>query len=242
MKCIRCGADLPENIITCDKCGASYVLRCMDCGYISGSDIEHGTACAGQLLPVWNPSEDELLSLGIRCFMPFTDDRIYDIYLGGNRNGGGYDFRNKPGYTGPSLETVVLPSMVAGMPITGIWNNFFCTGEDFTPNAYDKTFERMYPIKNIIVSEGIREAGIHAFFGCCGLKKLVLPKSMKKMMYDFLDLFPNGLDPYPNGKERGPLTICYRGSEQDWTNVTIPTLLNNLMQKGYIELEYDYKD
>ena len=205
------------------------------------SDIEHGTACAaGQLLPVLE-SPRMNASLVLRCLHAFTDDRIYDIFLA-HRNGGGYDFRNKPGYTGPSLETVVLPSMVAGMPITGIWNNFFCTGEDFTPNAYDKTFERMYPIKNIIVSEGIREAGIHAFFGCCGLKKLVLPKSMKKMMYDFLDLFPNGLDPYPNGKERGPLTICYRGSEQDWTNVTIPTLLNNLMQKGYIELEYDYKD
>ncbi len=242
MKCARCGTMLPDEKLTCDKCGTSYIPRCMDCGYIAGSNMEHSPDCPGKLLPVWNPSENELLSLGIRCFMPYTDDRIYDIYLGGNRNGGGYDFRSKAGYTGPSLETVVLPSMVAGMPIIGIWNNFFCIGEDFAPEIYEKTFERMYPIKNIFVSEGIREAGIHAFFGCCGLETLVLPKSTKKMMYDFLDLFPNGLNPFPNGKARGPLSICYRGSEQDWANVSVPTLLNDMVKKGYIELIFDYID
>lgn len=228
MKCVRCGTELAEGKTQCAQCGALYIQRSEECGH-NGNRVSL----------IWNPTKEELGELGMRCFVPYMDDRIYDIYLGGLRDGGGYDFKSKAGYTGPSLETIVLPSMVEGLPIIGIWNEFFCAGIDYAPQNYEKTFERMYPIKKIVVSEGIREAGIYAFFGCCGLETLYLPKSMKKMMYDFSDLFPNGLEPYPNGKPRGPVTVCYAGSERDWAEVAVPSLFNEYVNKGYILLQFD---
>ncbi len=242
MKCVRCGSEL--NIIknSCAVCGCGYMPVCTGCAYIAPDFSAVCNSCGGEVLPVWNPSVDELQALGIHCFMPYTDDRVYDIYLGGNRDGGGYVFHNMAGYTGPSEETLILPSMVDGRFITGIWNEFFCIGDDFSPEAYDGTFERMYPIKKIIVSEGIKEAGIYAFFGCCGLNTLVLPKSMKKMKYDFADLFNNGLDFFPNGKVRGPITVCYRGSERDWAGVSVTNLFIDYVNKGYVKLLFDYKD
>jgi len=244
MRCASCGGDIRENAGKCTACGTAYVPLCADCGYPAVDLKTRGPCpnCGGEMLPVWNPTVDELLRLGIRCFLPYTDDRIYDIYLGGNRDGGGYVFHNTAGYTGPPVETLVLPSLVEGRPIVGIWNEFFCTGNDFAPEAYDRTFERMYPIKNIIVSEGIREAGIYAFFGCCGLKTLVLPKSMKKMMYDFADLFAGGLDSFPNGRSRGPVTVRYRGGERDWAKVAVPNLFNDFVNKAYVKLEFDCED
>ncbi len=238
MKCAKCGIELPACSDRCGSCGTSYARICPGCGPAESEEAKTCAMCGGPLVSVWNPTIAELQALGIHCFMPYTDDRIYDIYLGGNRDGGGYVFHNTAGYTGPSVETLVLPSMAEGRPIVGIWNEFFCVGEDFAPDAYEKTFERMYPIKNIIVSEGIKEAGIYAFFGCCGLETLKLPLSMKKMMYDFADLFSNGLASFPNGRPRGPVTVLYAGSERDWSGVAVPNLFNDFVQKGCIRLVF----
>lgn len=241
MKCAKCGAVLTLNKQLCSVCGTNYIQACTLCGREADGEMSTCPSCGGETGLIWNPSIAELQELGIHCFMPYTDDRIYDIYLGGNRDGGGYVFHNTVGYTGPVKETIVLPSFVEGRPIYGIWNEFFCIGDDLFPHIYNQTFERLYPIKTVIVSDGIKEAMIYAFTGCFGLETLVLPKSIKKMHYDFFELFKNGLCELPNGETRKPVTICYKGSRDEWDRVALPSLLNDFVGKGYIRLVFNYK-
>jgi hypothetical protein len=65
---------------------------------------------------------------------------------------------------------------------------------------------------------------------------------MKKMMYDFADLFAGGLDSFPNGRSRGPVTVRYRGGERDWAKVAVPNLFNDFVNKAYVKLEFDCED
>jgi hypothetical protein len=242
MKCAVCGEELSPNSRLCTGCKTKYIHACTICAKEAAVTAATCPDCGGAVDLIWNPSVEELTALGIHCFIPYTDDRIYDIYLGGNRDGGGYVFHNTVGYTGPIKETIVLPSMVNGRPIYGIWNEFFCTGDALFPDAYNKTFERLYPIKHIVVSDGIKEAGIYAFTGCFGLETLTLPKSMIKMHYDFYELFKNGLSLLPNGETRKPVSIHYKGSKEEWERVALPSLFNDFVGKGYIKLVYKHKD
>jgi hypothetical protein len=184
-------------------------------------------------------TREELAAAGIRCFMPYAGDRVYDIYFGGNHDGGGWEFHNVRGYVRePPEARVVLPALVEGRPIYGIWNEFFCVGDEFTPANYDSTFRRMLPLKTIVVSNGIREAFTYAFFGCCGLETLVLPRTIQKMFYDFYDLFTDGVSPLQNGFYKKDVTIRYGGSREEWERVAVTSRFQDYVKMGRIRMEY----
>lgn len=237
MNCERCGAALDAETLLCPACGAKHTLVCSRCGaaMAPGAACPH---CGGQGLPGLDMSRAEMEAAGMRCFMPYPMERNYDIYLGGNHDGGGYVFHNMVGYTGPSLPRIVLPSLVEGRPIYGIWNEFFCLGDEFTPETYEATFRRMMPIREIVVAHGIREVFTYAFFGCSGLETLVLPRSLKKMFYDFYDLFTDGEEPMRNGVKKSPVTIRYRGSQAEWAQVALTSRFWDYVEKGCIIMEY----
>lgn len=242
MKCVCCGRELAESDKICPSCSTRRVTACMSCGKIDTEGRELCPECGGEILPVYDLTVEEMQQRGFHCFLPYTEDHVYDIYLGGNHDGGGYVFHTSVGYSGPLTETVVLPSMLNGHMIRGIWNEFFCNGDCFFPSVMQQTIDRMLNIKNIVVSNGIRDIMTFAFIGCCGLEKLVLPKSVVRMKYDFYDLLSNGLEQLRPGRERKPITICYRGSREQWEKVDISSSLTEYRDKGYIIMSYDHTD
>lgn len=236
MKCEHCGADLRDG--GCPVCGAEYRPVCIHCQAVVPLGSERCPACGGEVLPGWNVSREEMERRGIHAFLPYTPEHNYDIYLGGNRDGGGYVFHNDPGFTGPVPEILVLPGLAEGRPIYGIWNEFFCVGDAFTPANYDAAFRRMLPLNTIIVSNGIREAFTYAFFGCCGLETLVLPRTIRKMFYDFYDLFTDGVSPLQNGFYKKDVTIRYRGAREEWEKVALTSRFWDYVELGRIRMEY----
>ncbi len=237
MKCVNCGRELTEKDIICPACRTRRVTACMSCGRIETEGRALCPRCGGEVLPVYDLTVEEMRQRGFKCFIPFADDHIFDIYLGGNRDREGYVFHNEVGYTGELTETVVLPSMVNGHMIHGVWNEFFCNGDCFFPaEVLRGTLERMLKVKKIVVSNGIKDIWTFAFIGCSGLETLVLPRSVKRMKYDFYDLLSEGLVPLSPGQERKPITICYEVSRSQWEDVDISSRLVEYMDKGYVIL------
>ena len=205
MKCELCGGELDAVTLRCTACGAKYTPVCLRCGAAMEPGQESCPRCGGEGLPGLDMTRQELLQAGIKCFMPYAGDRVYDIYFGGNHDGGGWEFHNERGYVRePPQARVVLPALVEGRPIYGIWNEFFCVGDEFVPGKQEAAFERMMQIKEIVVSNGVREAFTYAFFNCAGLETLELPRSMTIMKYDFYDLFMDGNEPMGNGVKSHP--------------------------------------
>ena len=120
----------------------------------------------------------------------------------------------------------------------GVWNEFFCTGDEFTPDRYDGTFHRMLPLKTVVISNGIREIFTYGFFGCCGLETLVLPRTLQKMYYDFYDLFLDGTSSLQNGFYKKDVTVRYRGSRAEWDRVARTSRFNDYVEMGRIRMEF----
>ena len=236
MICEHCGNPISGGV--CPACGAEYRPVCVRCQAIVPPGSESCPVCGGEVLPGWNVSREDLARRGMHAFLPYTPERNYDVYLGGNRDGGGYVFHNDPGFTGPVPEKLVLPGLVEGIPIYGIWNEFFCVGDAFTPDRYDETFRRMLPLKTLILSNGIREVFTYGFFGCCGLETLVLPRTIQKMFYDFYDLFLDGTSPLQNGYFKQNVTVRYRGSREEWDRVILTSRFRDYVEMGRIRLEF----
>lgn len=239
MKCELCGSELEKSDLRCPGCGATYTRVCQSCGAVMEPAAAVCPVCGGEGLPGLSMTRGEMIKAGLKCFMPYAGDRVYEIYLGGNQDGGGWVFHNLPGYThDPPEARVVLPSLVEGRPIYGIWNEFFCVGEEFTPEMQPATYARMMPIREIVVSNGIKEAFTYAFFGCAGLELLELPRSLKSMKNDFYDLFMDGKEPMGNGVKKCPITIRYRGTEEEWRKVAVTSRFNDYVARGCIRMEY----
>ena len=239
MKCELCSAELDAATLRCPRCGAKYTPVCLRCGAAMEPGQEHCPRCGGEGLPGMDMTRQELLQAGIKCFMPYAGDRVYDIYFGGNHDGGGWEFHNERGYVRePPQPRVVLPALVEGRPIYGIWNEFFCVGDEFVPGKLEAAFARMMQIKEIVVSNGVREAFTYAFFNCAGLETLELPRSMVVMKYDFYDLFMDGQEPMANGVKKMPITIRYRGTEEDWKQVAVTSRFWDYVDMGCIKMEY----
>ena len=239
MKCELCGAELDAVTLRCPSCGAKYTMVCVGCGKALGPGEERCPDCGEEALPGLDMSREEMAAAGLKCFMPYSDDRVYKIYLGGNMDGGCWVFHNLPGYTRvPPQERVVLPALVEGYPIYGVWNEFFCVGDEFMPGLQAATYARMMPIREIVLSSGIREAFTYAFFGCAGLETLVLPRSLESMKNDFYDLFMDGQEAMGNGVKKTPITIRYRGTEEDWQKVAVTSRFWDYVAMGCIKMEY----
>jgi len=236
MKCEHCGAELRNE--KCPVCGAEYRPVCIHCQAPVPPGSPVCPACGGEVLLGWNASLEELERRGIHAFLPWMSEHNYDIYLGGNRDGGGNDFHNTVGYTGPIGETLVLPGLAEGRPIYGIWNEFFCQGDEAIMNGFESLFQRMLPLKTIIVSNGIREAFTYSFFGCCGLETLVLPRTLQKFFYDFYDLFLDGTGPLENGFYKRDVTIRYRGTREEWERVAVTSRFQAYVDMGRIHLDF----
>ena len=237
MNCEHCGAELRDG--ECPSCGAEYRPVCIHCQAVVPPGSDRCPVCGGEVLPGWNASRETLERAGIHAFLPYMSERIYDLYLGGNPDGGGYVFHNDRGYTGPMREKLVLPGLAEGCPIYGIWNEFFCVGDECAPDRYEETFRRMFPLKTVVVSNGIREAFTYAFFGCCGLETLVLPRTIQKMYYDFYDLFTDGKSPLQNGFYKTDVTIRYRGSKEEWSRVIITSRFQDYVDMGRIRMVFE---
>ena len=239
MKCEICRAELDPETLRCGVCGAKYTLICPDCGLVPGPGETSCAQCGGSLLPGLDMTRAEMTAAGLKCFMPYSGDRVYKIYLGGNLDGGGHVFHNLPGYTHePPQERVVLPSLVEGHPIYGIWNEFFCVGDEFIGEQQAAAYARMMPIREIVVSEGIQECFTYAFFGCAGLEVLDLPRSLKSMKNDFYDLFMDGKEPMGNGVKKCPITLRYHGTEADWRKVSVTSRFWEYVDLGCLRLEF----
>ena len=236
MNCEHCGAELANGL--CPDCGAEYRPVCIHCQAPVPPGSNVCPVCGGELLLGWNVSREEMARRGIHAFLPYRDEHNYDIYLGGNRDGGGNDFHNTVGYTGPVREKLVLPGLAEGRPIYGIWNEFFCMGDEAILSSYEAAFQRMLPLKTIIVSNGVREAFTYSFYGCCGLETLVLPRTLKKLFYDFYDLFTDGVSPMPNGFWKKDVTIRYRGTEAEWDRVARTSRFQDYVEQGRIHMEF----
>ncbi len=239
MKCERCFTELDAHL-RCPGCGAKYTPVCVHCGAALEEGEGRCKRCGGEdILPGLDMTREELAAAGIRCFMPYAGDRVYDIYFGGNHDGGGWEFHNVRGYVRePPEARVVLPALVEGRPIYGIWNEFFCVGDEFVPGLQEAAYERMMQIREIVVSNGVREAFTYAFFNCAGLETLELPRSMTIMKYDFYDLFMDGQEPMGNGVKKTPVTIRYRGTEEDWRQVSVTSRFWDYVDMGCIRMEY----
>jgi hypothetical protein len=238
MKCELCSAELGADL-RCPACGANYVPVCLGCGRVLPKEARRCPDCGGEALPGLEMTRAELRKAGLKCFMPFTQDRNYDIYFGGHNDGEGYLFNDIKGYTREIPESrVVLPSVAEGLPIHGVWNAFFCAGDDFLPELAEATFERMTAIREVVLSNGIREVMSYAFLGCAGLENLELPRSVRIMKHDFYDLFTDGQQPMGNGLWKSPVTVRYRGTEEDWQKVAVTSRFWDYVQRGYIKMEY----
>ena len=239
MKCDLCGGELNTETLRCDSCGAKYTRVCVSCGKALEAGEARCPACGEEGLPGLDMTRGEMMEAGLKCFMPYSEERVYRIYLGGNVDGGGVLFHNTAGYSHvPPQERVVLPALVEGWPIYGIWNEFFCVGDEFLPERQAATYARMMPIKEIVVSNGIREAFTYSFFGCAGLETLELPRSLESMKYDFYDLFMDGEEAMGNGVKKCPVTIRYRGTEEDWQKVAVTSRFQDYAAMGCIKMEY----
>ena len=239
MKCELCGAELDALTLRCPGCGAKYTPVCAGCGKVLEPGASRCPDCGEEALPGLEMTRAELREAGLKCFMPFTQDRNYDIYFGGHNDGEGYLFNDIKGYTRETPERrVVLPSVTEGLPIFGVWNAFFSTGDDFLPENADETYARMTAIHEIILSNGLREVMSYAFFGCAGLEVLELPRSVKSMKHDFYDLFTDGEEPMGNGVKKGPITIRYRGTQEDWRKVAVTSRFLEYVRRGFLRMEY----
>ena len=239
MKCELCSAELDAVTLRCTSCGAKHARVCAGCGKVLPPESAYCPTCGDEALPGLEMTRQELLQAGIKCFMPFTQDRNYDIYFGGHNDGEGYLFNDIKGYTHePPQERVVLPSVVEGYPIYGVWNAFFSTGDDFLPELEEATYARMMDLHEVVLSNGIRDVMSYAFFGCAGLEALELPRSVKSMKHDFYDLFTDGNEPMGNGVKKTPVTIRYRGTEEDWQKVAVTSRFWEYVDKGFIRMEY----
>lgn len=236
MNCEHCGAELREG--NCPSCGAEYRPVCIRCQAVVPPGSKTCPVCGGEALPGWNVSREEMEQRGIHAFLPYRDERNYDIYLGGNRDGGGNDFHNTVGYTGPITERLVLPGLAEGRPIYGIWNEFFCMGDEALMTSPEAAFRRMLPLKTIVLSNGIREVFTFAFYGCCGLETLELPRTLKKLFYDFYDLFADGAGPQSGGAKKSDVTIRYRGTREEWERVIRTSRFQDYVERGRIRMEY----
>jgi hypothetical protein len=242
MKCEVCSAALDPETLRCPVCGARHTRVCVGCGRVPEPGEAVCRECGEALVPGLDMTREEMSAAGQKCFMPYSGDRVYKIYLGGNRDGGGHVFHNLPGYTHtPPERRVVLPSLVEGHPIYGIWNEYFCVGDEFIEDSQG-TYARMMPIREIVVSRGIQECFTYAFFGCAGLEVLDLPRSLKRMMNDFYDLFMDGKEAMGNGVKKRPITIRYHGTEEDWKKVAVTSRLWDYVYKGCIRMEYLGRD
>ena len=240
MRCEHCGTELQEGV--CPACGAEYRPVCIHCQALVPPGSTVCPACGGEVLLGWNASREELERRGIHAFLPYSHEHNYDIYLGGNRDGGGNDFHNTVGYTGPMGEKLVLPGLAEGRPIYGIWNEFFCMGDEAIMSSFDSVFRRMLPLKTVVVSNGIREAFTYSFFGCCGLETLVLPRTLKKFFYDFYDLLLDGVSPMENGFYKKDVHIRYRGTREEWERVTVTSRFQSYVEMGRIRLSFLKKE
>jgi len=239
MKCELCSAELDAATLRCPGCGAKYTPVCVRCGAAMKVGEETCPRCGGEGLPGLDMTREELTEAGIKCFMPYAGDRVYDIYFGGNHDGGGWEFHNFRGYVRePPQPRVVLPALVEGRPIYGIWNEFFCVGDEFVPGKQEAAFARMMQIREIVVSNGVREAFTYAFFNCAGLETLELPRSMVSMKYDFYDLFMDGQEVMGNGVKKTPVTIRYRGTEEDWKKVAVTSRFWDYVDMGCLRMVY----
>ena len=238
MKCELCFGELDADL-RCTGCGAKYALVCLGCGRVLPPGEKRCPDCGGEALPGLEMTRGELQQAGMKCFMPFTQDRNYDIYFGGHNDGEGYLFNDIKGYTHEPPETrVVLPSVVEGLPIYGVWNAFFSTGDDFLPELAEDTYARMMRLHEVVLSNGIRDVMSYAFFGCAGLETLVLPRSVKAMKHDFYDLFTDDNAPMGNGLKKTPVTVRYRGTEEDWGKVAVTSRFWDYVKRGFIRMEY----
>ena len=238
MKCCCCGAEL-DSVLHCPVCGASHKTVCPNCIAEISDRAGSCRICGEERIPAWNVSREEMKRLGIHAFMPYRMERNNDIYLGGNRDNGGYDFQNYVGYHGELREKIVLPGLVESLPVFGIWNEFFCLGSEFAPNTYRQTFERMSRLKIIEVGNGTREIFTYAFYGCCGLERLILPRTLKTLYYDFYDLFTDGEKPMQNGVFKTPVTIEYRGSREEWERIGKTSRILDYIKMGKIVMQYN---
>lgn len=238
MNCVRCGAELDPKTLLCPECGARHIRVCNHCGRAQDPAAERCGTCGGETAAALDMTREEMTAAGLKCFMPYVKDHNFDIYLGGNLDGGGYVFHNLAGYTAPPAERVVLPGSVEGYPIFGIWNEFFAVGDEFAPELQQATYARMMPIREIVVSPGIREAFTYAFFGCAGLEVLELPKSLISMKNDFYDLFIDGKEAMGNGVVKAPITIRYHGTAEDWERVGVTSRFQDYVRMGCIRMEY----
>lgn len=238
MKCENCGAELRDGL-RCPVCGAEHKMICPDC--LTEIRDRPGVCrlCGKELIPAWNVNRTELEDRGIHAFMPFRMERNTDIYLGGNPDDGGYAFENAAGFRGKFTRKIVLPGLVEGYPIYGIWNEFFCVGRDFAPERYDETFDRMKTLEVVEVTNGTRELFTYALYGCCGLQRLILPRTLKTMYSDFYDLFTDGISPMKNGIRKSPVTIQYRGSREEWEKVAKTSRIEQYIDLGKVIMEYD---
>ena len=132
----------------------------------------------------------------------------------------------------------MLPSVVEGLPIYGVWNTFFSAGTEFTPEQQESTYERMMAIHEVVLSNGIQDVMSFAFFGCAGLELLELPRSIKSMKHDFYDLILDGKTPMGNGLMKSLITIRYRGTEEDWRKVSVTSRLEEYIAMGRIRMEF----
>ena len=239
MKCELCGGELDAVTLGCPSCGAKYRMVCLGCGKVLGPEAARCPDCGEEALPGLEMTRAELTAAGLKCFMPFTQDRDYDIYFGGHNDGEGYLFNDIKGYTRePPQERVVLPSVAEGLPIYGVWNAFFSTGDNFLPELMEATYARMMAIHEIVLSNGLRDVMSYAFFGCAGLETLELPRSVKSMKHDFYDLFTDGKEPMGNGLMKTPVTIRYRGTEEDWQKVAVTSRFWEYVERGFIRMAY----
>ena len=244
MNCEICGAALNAETLLCPDCGAKYTRVCVHCGAAAEAGETVCPVCGGDTVPGLDMTRAEMVAEGMKCFMPYSTERVFHIYLGGNQDGGGYVFHNLKGYTAdPPKARLVLPGLVEGMPIYGIWNEFFCVGDEFIdPQEQAAAYERNMQIKEVVVSNGVQEAFTYSFFGCAGLEVLELPRSLRAMKNDFYDLFMDGKETMGNGVKKTPITIRYHGTAEDWAQVAVTSRFTDYVNLGCLKLEFLGRD
>ncbi len=168
------------------------------------------------------------------CGATRNNNTMIDVLLdiGTTPDGLGYEIINRKtvaitGYTG-TATSVVIPSTIAGYPVTAIDNYAFSSCNTLTSVTIPDTvtsigyqaFAYCLKLENIVIPDSVTEIGSNAFVGCTGLTSVTIGSGLKTVY--------GGSDSYAGAfRDCNNLTSVYIKDLAAWCAIDFGTYTSN---------------